>query len=685
MILVIFSNLIVGLSALFLVQHFFGKEPWADKLLLSFTIFLAQIISVGLVLGVLGRFYLREILLFHCVILVLIVIILPWENFFCFKKLNLDFIFNNKLLLFALAVFVCFFTVKFFVALINPPIFPDSLAYHLYFPASWIKHGNLVNPFYLFGGIKGTPEMSCPTYFPINAQLFFAWLMLPLRNAFLAGVGQAPFYLVGILAVYAILRKFSLAPVLALFSGLLWVLIPNLFKQLKYASMIDVIIAVLFLLVLNSLLRLKNEFNFKNALVFGITAGIFLGTKILDIVWLAALLPLAIYYFFEKSKGRGLKMTLLMIFTVFAGIFIFGAYTYLNNFIHSGNPFFPIQTKILGHLFPGILDSAAFNRIYLNNYAHGLYDILFSEGLGVQLFAFILPGTIFPLLFYKTSVAKLGPKVEYLIFFATPLFMTLAYYLCIKAGVTRYFFPYLGMALITAVVFLNNLDWGKRYIAGAGLVSVIASSFELAHGYQLVISLIFSLFLFAFLISEKNIVFKVNVPAKRAGVFAVIILTLIGVFYFLSVKYSKEEFSRYSTVLSKKEAWQRDLTLGWKWLDDNTAAGRRIAAVGRPEIYPLLGSNLKNEVLYVPVNNRRLTPYDTSVSVYRINYNVKDWLDNLANAKIDFLFIALPPLINAQTDNPKDFPVEDQWAIQHPERFNQVFQNSLAHIYKLVR
>ena len=61
----------------------------------------------------------------------------------------------------------------------------------------------------------------------------------------------------------------------------------------------------------------------------------------------------------------------------------------------------------------------------------------------------------------------------------------------------------------------------------------------------------------------------------------------------------------------------------------------------------------------------------------RANYSV--WLRNLLKNKTDYLFIY------SELHTAKPFPIEDEWASTHPEKFNLVFKNNDTHIYKLIK
>jgi hypothetical protein len=677
------ANIIVGLSVAFLVKAFFPEINMVDKLLLWFTLFFAQVIIVELIFGILGKFIFQDILLCHLIIFLIMLSIVRKRLFFSFSKPDVFFVFNDNILLFALLVFISFFSVKLAVNLVNPPFCVDSLQYHLAFPATWIKNHNILNPVCIFSAIKGNPDLSCITFYPINAQLFFAWLMLPLKNAFLADIGEAPFYLIGVIAVYSILRKFSIDKNIALLSGLLWALIPNLFKQLRNGSQIDVICAVLLLLVFNSMLLVKKEFSFKNALIFGISLGILIGTKILNIIWVGALFPIFIFYFFDKFQAISLRKMLVVVVSIFVFASIFGGYIYLKNLFHTGNPFFPIQINIFGKvLFSGAMDNLTYSKLGMGGYKNGLVDLLWKEGLGVQFLMLILPGTFLPLIFFKAIKDKTKPVLEYLFLFLAPVFMLLLYFVFINERWTRYLFPYLSLGLINGVIFFDKFKWGKRYLNIVAFISIAASITMLANGFELVFSVVLFLVLFSLVFLFRRKIEKVIGKVLSLKFLLLFFISMVIVLYVLNDNYNKSEFFRYPSTISRKESSKRDIAFAWQWFNANNGKGAKVGYAGRTEIYPLFGSNLKNEVMYVPVNKISMAPYDLRDGFYRKEMNYSDWISNLRKLNIAYLFIALPEEINNETDL-GCFPIEDKWALEHPELFTQVFKNSLAHIYNV--
>ena len=87
-------------------------------------------------------------------------------------------------------------------ALLMPPLSWDSLTYHLTSAALWIKKGTLCT--------LQAPYQMQNVYFPINGELFAAWLILPFHTDLLVNTMNFPITLLGGVACYAIARELGL-------------------------------------------------------------------------------------------------------------------------------------------------------------------------------------------------------------------------------------------------------------------------------------------------------------------------------------------------------------------------------------------------------------------------------------------------------------------------------------------
>ncbi len=684
MIIFAINFILVGLSSMFLMSAFRRKSGLADFSLDYFTIFLSEIIFITLILGLFG-------VLFHPYIILAEFVFLAFSFYIyksakekpVFNKPSVGFVFESKIILLSLAVFISFFGYKLLFNMVNPTMCADSMQYHLSFPATWIQNGNLYNPMVIMGSQPTSAELTALRYYPMNAEFFFFWLMVPFRNAFLADIGEAPFYLIGILAIYSILRKFNLSKPTALLAGMLWALIPNLLKQIRFGSQVDVICAVLLLLVLNNLISWGRKSGFRNALFLGVSLGLLCGTKVLNFYWCIGLLPLAFYYLRDKVARRERAGSILFaISLILIAAFIFGGFTYVRTFLTTGNPLYPVKLAIFGkQIFPGFIDKETFSRIFVNWSDFSLKDMFFSEGLGAQFIFFTVFGTFIPFLGALLIRKKFDLKREEMALSIAPLIMFLLFIFAIRAYWIRYIFPYLAVGIISAFIFLNKSGWGRKYITFFGLACIFSSAAELAHRGELItcLSISFVLFLLALFTAKKTNSRPIVFPGLKP------LLLLAGLIfftlYFLNEKYDREEFNRIPGLFTKNELWQRDLGYGWKWLNENTKGGSRVAYTGRNEFYPLFGERLKNRVFYISVNDKPGIAHFYPDGLYRKEKVFGAWLDNLKESRIEYLFVALPQECSNESEDKKEFPVEDKWALAHPDLFRLVFSNTQVRIY----
>ena len=690
MINFILEFLIVAFSSYLFVRKYFNSDLFSEVILNWFILFFAQIVLIETILGTLGVLYFRNLLLASIMVLGIAIFICRGTKLSFVVKPGFDAFFTSNVVLFAFAVFISFFSVKLYINLINPPWCPDSLQIHLAFPATWIRNGNLNNPFTIFGSMPilnpHSLETTAISYYPINAQLFFAWLMFPLRNAFLADVGEVPFYIIGMIAIYSILKRYSVSEIAALLGSFLWVLIPNIFKQLKAGSQIDVVCAAVFLLTFYTLLLFREKMNNKYAALFGISLGLFLGIKLINFAWFIAFLPFTAFILYKEFKIKHISFlkSLNLFGIVLCMIVLFGGYMYIKNYIFIGNPFFPVELKIAGKtIFKGILDNVSYKMQIAHKDSFNLGRIIFHEGLGVQFLILIVPCLFIPVFSFSFWKRKIQNSSEHLLLFATPILMFVVYRILINIFVIRYLFPFVSLGLVTAIIFINYLPKGKNCIILVSFVSIIASAFELAHRSELVISLLLSLLIFIILVFYKDKIFHFCSGKKFNKVSLVVLIIFISALFYLNNKYDKDEFIRYPSVFSKKESWQSDIGRAWQKLDELTGKGSRVAYTGRQEFYPLFGAKLKNDVQYVSINKKESLPYNNPDGLYRQVKNFFAWKANLRKERIQFLFIALPFSDNRESNDPKEFPIEDRWAASHPDSFRLLYSNSLAHIYRV--
>lgn len=683
MIIFLLMNSIVVISAFLLSFKIVRLDNFIDRIICLIIFYFAQIIVTELLLGALDLLYLKNISILNIFLFFGIWMISRIKGNTPLalnpKKIKADFL-TGKIILFIIALILGFASTKILINLVNPPFGWDSLNYHFVFPVEWFKHGNLDNPI----TVSDDPS---PPYYPINGSLFFLWLMLPLKNVFLADLGQVPFFALAFLAVYNISRKISLDRRLSFYAAALFLITPNFFKQLSYAY-VDVMVAALFLVCVNFLFSLDGDFAWHNILAYSISLGLLLGTKTLA-------LPYSILLFipFVCLQVKNIKKTYLFLILAAACV-ILGGFTYIRNYIIAGNPLYPLELKMAGKtLLKGVMDSTVYSVHFNKIKDYSLTKLLFHEGMGLQTTLFILPAVFLalPAAFLKK---RKGLNFNLAYFLILPILIYLAYRYIIPLANTRYLYPLLGVGVAMAFFTTKILKVPSAIVNVLTIICALASMPELAKRQELVFSITLTLLLFfslPFLISRVKFITK---PLF-------IVLFFIFLFFCLTLlekNYQKNEYQRYIKMVKYSGFWP-DATEAWNWLNLNTQ-GNNIAYIGRPVSFPLYGTNFKNNVYYVSVNKTepaRLHYFKNSsyrwgydfLSLhnnleaqgnYRYGADFFVWLDNLLRRGTDYLFI-----YSLHQTKELLFPLEDGWASANPARFNPVFTNQTVHIYKILR
>ncbi|MDD2752091.1 MAG: hypothetical protein PHN59_03085 [Candidatus Omnitrophica bacterium] len=683
MILSIFMNFMVLATAWALVFRVLRLPGRVDSLLALLILYFSQIIFSELLLGAAGKLFLFNLCLLQ--LLILCVVTLATYNktsTFSISQYSpaLKELLKSKLVLFMLCVILAFGANKILINLANPPFGWDSLNYHFTFPVEWLKNATLNNPITIF-------DDPSPSYYPINGSLYYLWLIVPLRNVFLADIGQAPFFLAAFLAVFDISRKLKLNYQQAFYASGLFLLIPNFFKQLSFAY-VDVMIAALFLTCINFLLALKERFNWSNMLIFCLSFGLFIGTKTTALVFgVLLILP---FFCLALSKKR-----IILALLLFAGALIaLGGYSYIRNFLETKDPLYPLNLGIFGiNIFHGVMDNSIYRAHFtLKDYA--ITKLLFHEGLGAQAVLFIFPATLAGFLLAIIKRRKLGVFMAY--FLMLPLLIYLAYRYLIPLANARYLYALFGLGMVIGIYLMKEFKFPKIAVTILAALTAISSAFQLAKRQELTTSLILTLIFLIILPILLRAFRKVSLGGiiKPVAVFCVCVIFLL--LCFMERNYRKNEFPGYIKMEKYSGFWP-DATRAWNWLNSNTS-GENIAYTGRPVAFPLYGSNFKNNAYYVSINctdpvklhNFTHSRYTWGYDFESLHKNLEEdqnyrgkkdytcWLNNLLRRKTNYLFV-----YSLHQTKEIIFPVEDTWARDNPNNFLPVFTNQTIHIYRL--
>ena len=679
MFIFILLNTLVLLTSYRLARKYIPAENTSCRLLSLAVIFYSQIILIPLFWGILGKLSLGNLILSTLIIFsVVFFIVKPKKSNSPIFVLPQE-ITANKIIVFCVSVLLGFALVKIAINLVNPPFGWDSLNYHFSFPVEWMKHKNLANPITINDDLG-------PSYYPINGSLIYLWGMYPLKNVFMADLGQIPFFVISFIALYGICRKFNISREYSFYAAGLFTITPNYFKQLEIAY-VDVLVCAWFLSGCYFLLSVYREKRLKDVVLFSLSLGFLIGTKTIALPYaavLAIIFTLVVLRYRQMLKPRGLSF---YFFLASGLIIITGGYGYIRNFIQTGNPLYPLNVEFLGKtVFKGIFDKSAYTA-HVDKSAYALSKILFSEGLGGGLILFVIP-VFFVFVF---NALKKRITAEKLFVFLLPVILCFIWRFCIPLANLRYLYPALALGFIIPFMLWSEKKPFITVVRVLVVLCFLASSAEIATRLELVSSLVLSAILF----SSFNFIYNFWASLKTKG--WLIVFTLIAVsLSLLNIDYRRNEYRRYISMVKYSGFWP-EAVKAWDWLNNSTV-GNNIAYVGRPVPFPLYGTDFKNNVYYVSVNKtdpvmahyfphshyhwradfRELHKNLEAEGNYREHPDYALWLANLKKRKTDYLFI-----YSLHQTKETVFPIEDSWTRIHPEEFTLSFSNPTIHIYKI--
>jgi hypothetical protein len=526
----------------------------------------------------------------------------------------------------------------------------DTLSYHLHVPATWLADGRLE----IVPAVFGDPSSA---YAPSNLELWFAFLMAPLRSEVLAGTGQLPFAALGALAVVAAVREAGGQRTPALAAALAFLLVPEIWQQAR-SAMTDLGLAALLLAVLPFARRAARRATAGELATAAAALGLAVGTKY---VGLALALPFAAATAVLAGQGHPRGRALLAVAPVLVAT---GGFWYLRNAALTGNPLYPVA----GLGLPGLYDRATM-RGWIYHQPIGDLGAL-GEMLGAG-------GMVFVLLAALVVVWRRPPLETALLAAVVAVF-----WLAIPYQESRFLFAAFGVAAIaiglaaTRPLATLGLDWRIGLALLAGLVE-----YPTVERWLLLPAGLAGAGLFvAWGRLPAGARRPVRLAALGAGAAAGALLVALG--------------------LPRAMARQPGYALGggldgaWRWFGDNVA-GARVAYTGTNLAFPLHGRGLSNRVGYVNVAGApgdRLHDFGRGTGArattpepapYRDGADFERWLRNLRAAGADVLFVAALDEIVARNvaADADGFPIERAWADAHPALFHLRYAAPEARVY----
>ena len=525
----------------------------------------------------------------------------------------------------------------------------DTLSYHLHVPATFIADRRLE----IVPAVFGDPSSA---YAPSNLELWFAFLLAPLRSDYLAGSGQLPFALLAALAIVATVRESGGQRTAALAAALGFLLIPEIWQQARTA-MTDLGLAALLLATLPFAWRARRRPSPGELATATAALGLAIGTKYAG---LPLALPFAAALFVLAARGRPRARKLLALPALVVAT---GGFWYLRNAVVTGNPLYPVS----GFSLPGLYDRAAMRA--------WIYHLPVAQvgALGEMLAA---GGVVFVLLTAIVLVWHRPPAEVGLLAATVGIF-----WLVVPYQESRFLFVAFGVAAVAIGRAAGRpevpLDWRFALLLLAGLVE-----YPTRERWLLVP---------AGLLGAALAWVSGRLPAGARRRVAPAGLGLAGLAAALALAVGLRSYRGRDPGY----AVGGGLDDAWRWFRENVR-GARVAYTGTNLAFPLTGRDLANRVSYVNVAGapgdrlhdfgRRMAGVRTETAEpapYRQGGSFESWLRNLRAARAEVLFVAALDEVVARNvaADADGFPVERAWADAHPALFHLRYASADARVY----
>ncbi|MEA2347959.1 MAG: hypothetical protein QOG62_1746 [Thermoleophilaceae bacterium] len=215
----------------------------------------------------------------------------------------------------------------------------DFTTFHLPVVAGWIQSGSIwdIRVF--------LPDLA-PGHYPNNGDILMLAAVLPWRNDFLAHLVMYPFWVLTGVALYALGRRLAAPWPLAALAACVVLLVPVVAVPALTAALVDTLMLFGMAAGVLFLLRHWRSGRTSDLVLAGLALGVSLGTKwyglssiaVVVVVWLGACVARRIP---AGALGRR-TAALLGLIAVGGGVWL------LRNWIHAGNPVYPVALHPFG-------------------------------------------------------------------------------------------------------------------------------------------------------------------------------------------------------------------------------------------------------------------------------------------------------------------------------------------------
>jgi len=555
-----------------------------------------------------------------------------------------------------LAALIAVFALRLWAGLHRTTFLYDTLSYHLHVPATWMHQANIG----IVPAVFGDPS---PAYAPANLELWFLFLMAPLRSDYLAAVGQLPVAALAAAAIVATIRDGGGSRAAALAGALVFLLVPEVWTQAPTA-MTDLGIAAFLLAALPFALRLWTAAQPRRAdLVTAAGAiGLAIGSKYAAATLALPFLALAAAAWLRRRPidARGAVLALLVMTAT-------GGFWYVRNTALTGNPFYPVAVPGLGlpALYGGAQMRAWDYHVPVSD-LRALGALLLGAGVAFSVATAVTVATVWnharPA---RTIVAGLLVASLAIFWFAVPY------------QESRFLFTPFALA---AALLAQRAGDGRAgpWLLAAAIAGALLEGPALERLLPVAIGAAFGIVVSRWPTAFTRIGRRAAVAGASAVAAALLIALAVGA-------------RAHARRDPGYDVGDDDLAAAWSWVRANVRDAR-VAYTGTNLAFPLAGAGLANHVAYVNVAGRPGDllhdfgpPADGTAepAPYRRGGNPGAWLANLRADHTDVLFVAsLYPIVRRTIGADRDgFPIERAWADARADVFRLRYASAAARVY----
>ena len=203
----------------------------------------------------------------------------------------------------------------------------DSLSTHLTRIVFWRQHGSM---------LPWSTYMLNQVSYPVNAQTQTYWTLLFLGSDRLVGGAQWLAALVSGVGIFGLARWFGYGRRPSAFAALIFLTFPLVALQ-STTPQTDLVTTVFFILAVYFLLVGLRQEQYASLMFSAVSVGLGLGVKKSFFLLLPLLALVAALAFFQYGR-RSWKPLVIWSLNLVVGIVLFGAYTYVVNWLYLGDP-----------------------------------------------------------------------------------------------------------------------------------------------------------------------------------------------------------------------------------------------------------------------------------------------------------------------------------------------------------